>query len=141
MAVARKGDTVRVHYTGSLEDGRVFDSSDGRDPLEFTLGAGQVIGGFDAAVTGMEIGEQRRVTIPANDAYGTRSDENVVKVDRAQLPPNIDPSPGQQLQMSQAGQTFHVTVAEVSDETVVLDANHPLAGEDLTFDLTLVEIV
>lgn len=141
MAEAKQGDTVRVHYTGTLDDGRVFDSSEGRDPIEFTIGSGQVIGGFDSAVKGMQAGEERRVTIAAADAYGPRSDERVVTVDRAQLPDDLDPSVGQQLQMSQNGQTFRVTVADVSDDSVVVDANHPLAGQDLTFELKLVEIV
>lgn len=141
MAAAKAGDTVRVHYTGRLDDGDVFDSSEGRDPLEFQLGSGQVISGFDDAVAGMEPGETRRVTIPADQAYGPHRKENVVSVPRDQFPENITPAVGQQLQMSQGGQVYRVTVAEVGEEAVSLDANHPLAGKDLTFDLELVEIV
>lgn len=140
MEQARSGDTVRVHYTGKLEDGTVFDSSRGREPLEFTLGTGQVIPGFDEAVTGMAPGEEKSITIPADEAYGPRRDEMVVTVDRGQFPDNIQPQPGQQLQMVQDGQTMVVTVRDVSDENVTLDANHPLAGKDLSFDLELVEI-
>ncbi|HSJ29864.1 MAG TPA: peptidylprolyl isomerase [Longimicrobiales bacterium] len=140
MASAKSGDTVRVHYTGKLEDGSVFDSSDGRDPLEFTVGSGQVIPGFDQAVTGMSPGDERQVKIPAAEAYGDRKDDLVIVVERAQLPPDIDPAVGQQLQLSQEGRAFVVTVADVNERSITLDANHPLAGEDLTFDLQLVEI-
>jgi peptidylprolyl isomerase len=140
MEHAKQGDTVKVHYKGTLTDGSVFDSSQGRDPLEFTLGTGQVIPGFDQAVTGMQVGEEKEVTIPAADAYGERRDDLVLVVDRKQFPPHIQPQVGQQLQLSHGGETFVVTVREVSGDRVVLDANHPLAGEDLTFALTLVEI-
>lgn len=141
MAQARAGDTVRVHYTGRLGDGTVFDSSQGRDPLEFTLGTGQVIAGFDAAVSGMSPGDARTVTIPVDEAYGQRRPEMMGTVPRQQFPPEIQPAVGQQLQMSQGGQNFVVTVTEVTDSEVTLDANHPLAGQDLTFQLELVEIV
>lgn len=141
MAEAKTGDTVRVHYTGSLGSGEVFDSSRGREPLEFKLGTGQVIGGFDDAVTGMEPGQEKRVTIPSAEAYGEHRDDLVLQVARHQFPENITPQPGQQLQMNQGGQAFVVTVTEVRDDTVTLDANHPLAGKDLIFDLELVEIV
>lgn len=140
MEQARSGDTVKVHYTGKLEDGTVFDSSRGRDPLEFQLGAGQVIPGFEEAVAGMKPGEEKSVTIPADEAYGPRRDEMVVKVDREQFPDHIEPQPGQQLQMVQNGQAMVVTVQDVSEENVILDANHPLAGKDLNFDLELVKI-
>ena len=140
MQSARPGDTVRVHYTGTLDDGSVFDSSRGREPLEFTLGSGQVIPGFDEAVSGMVPGEERRVTISAGDAYGDRRDDLVIVVSRTQLPPDLDPEVGQQLQLSQAGQTFLVRVTDVTTDSITLDANHPLAGQDLTFDLELVEI-
>ncbi len=141
MAEAKKGDTVRVHYTGTLSDGSVFDSSEGRQPIEFQVGAGEVIPGFESAVEGMQEGEERRITIPAVDAYGARSEERMVTVERSRLPSDMEPTVGQPLEMNQAGQTFRVTIAEVTDETVVLDANHPLAGHDLTFDLRLVQIV
>ena len=141
MEQAKTGDTVRVHYTGRLEDGNVFDSSQGREPLEFTLGSGQVIPGFDEAVTGMAPGDERTVTIPSDQAYGPRRDEMMVRVERDQFPDNMEPEVGQQLQVSQGGQVAVVTVAGISDEGVTLDANHPLAGKDLIFDLQLVEIV
>lgn len=140
MAQAQAGDTVRVHYTGRLTDGTVFDSSQGRDPLEFTLGEGQVIPGFDEAVSGMAPGDERTITIPADQAYGPRRDDLVFPVPREQFPAELEPEVGQQLQMSQGNQVAIVTVREVSPEAVTLDANHPLAGSDLTFDLELVEI-
>lgn len=138
---AKPGDTVRVHYTGKLDDGQVFDSSDGRQPLEFQLGSGQVIAGFEQAVTGMEPGESRSITIPSDQAYGPHREENIVSVPRQQFPDDIEPAVGQQLQMSQGGQVHRVTVTDVGEENISLDANHPLAGKDLTFDLKLVEIV
>lgn len=141
MAEAKRGDTVRVHYTGSLADGEVFDSSKGRDPIQFTLGTGQVIPGFERAISGMEPGEARRVTIPADEAYGPHREENVVTVGRDQFPDDITPEVGQQLQMQQGGHAFLVTVTRVSEQDVELDANHPLAGRDLTFDLELVDII
>ena len=139
MNKAQNGSTVRVHYTGKLDDGTVFDSSRGRDPLEFKLGSGQVIRGFDDAITGMNPGESKTVTIPAADAYGPRRDELLLRVDRSQFPEGVEPQVGQQFQMSQGEQSFVVNVAEVQDEHVTLDANHPLAGRDLTFELELVE--
>lgn len=141
MAQATPGDTVRIHYTGRLDDGSVFDSSEGREPLEFTLGSGQVIPGFDQAVTGMEPGQERTITIPADEAYGELREDLLIAVPRTQFPPDIQPELGQQLQMQQPdGQAFVVTVHALGLETVTLNANHPLAGEDLTFDLKLVEI-
>ena len=141
MAQAENGRTVRVHYTGKLADGSVFDSSNGRDPLEFQVGSGQVIPGFDSAVTGMTPGESRTVRIPPEQAYGERREELLLKVDRSQFPDGANPEPGQQFQMSQqGGQSFVVNVAEVDGDQVVLDANHPLAGEELTFELELVEV-
>ena len=140
MPQAKAGDIVRIHYTGTLQDGTVFDSSQGREPLEFTVGSGQVIPGFDAAVSGMEVGASRKVTIPAADAYGPRRDDMILAIPREQVPPHIAAEVGQQLQVGQGEQQFLVTVAEVNEREVVLDGNHPLAGEDLTFDLQLVEI-
>ena len=137
---AKRGDTVRVHYTGTLKDGTQFDSSRGREPLEFTLGEGRVIAGFDAAVTGMEVGDSRTVTIPSAEAYGDRNDHMLLRVPRAQVPPNVQPRVGQQLQIGRGDQALPVVVREVSDDHVLLDGNHPLAGEDLTFALELVEI-
>jgi peptidylprolyl isomerase len=140
MQAAGTGDLVRVHYTGKLDDGSVFDSSAGRDPLQFRLGGGEVIPGFEQAVTGMSPGEERRVTIPADEAYGARREELVLVVSREELPAELEPKVGQQLQMSQDGQDFVVTISDVTEQDVVLDANHPLAGEDLTFELQLVDI-
>lgn len=141
MAEAKSGDTVRVHYTGTLGDGSEFDSSRGREPLEFTVGSGQVIPGFDQAVTGMRPGDEKEVTIPSAEAYGEHRPEMMATVPREQFPAELEPAVGQQLQVSQDGQTFVVTVVDVGDGEVTLDANHPLAGEDLTFRLELVEIV
>lgn len=141
MAAAKAGDTVRVHYTGTLGDGEVFDSSEGNDPLEFTLGEGEVIAGFDDAVTGMSPGDEKTVTIPAGEAYGDVHEELLMRVPRAQLPPDLQVEEGMQLGMSNGQETMPVTVREVGDDHVLLDANHPLAGQDLTFALTLVEIV
>lgn len=140
MAQAKEGTTVQIHYTGRLSDGTVFDTSDGRDPLEFTLGEGQVIPGFEQAVTGMEPGEQQTVTIPATDAYGQPREDLVFAVPREQFPPDVDPEIGQRLQMQQGDQVAVVVVREVADEAVTLDANHPLAGQDLTFELELVGV-
>lgn len=142
MAQAKNGDTVKVHYTGRLGDGRVFDSSANRDPLQFTIGTGQVIPGFEEGVVGMELGQSKTVNIPADQAYGPRRDEMTVQVPKTQLPEDMSPEVGDQLQMrSQTGQPVLVTVTDVNDEAIELDANHPLAGEDLTFDIELVEIV
>lgn len=142
MPTATSGDTVRIHYTGTLATGEPFDSSMGRDPLEFTLGSGQVIPGFDTGVAGMAPGESKRITIPAADAYGPRMEEMTMEVPRAQLPAEADPQVGDQLVVGTAsGEQFPVVITAVTDDSVTLDANHPLAGQDLTFDLTLVEIV
>lgn len=141
MATAKQGDTVHIHYTGTLEDGTEFDSSRDREPLVFTLGEGQVIAGFDQAVLGMQSGETKRVTIAADEAYGQYEDDLVFEVDRAQLPASFAPVLGEQYQMEQGnGQTMVVTVSEMSNDSVTLDANHPLAGYDLTFDLELVSV-
>ena len=141
MSQAQSGNTVRVHYTGKLADGSVFDTSQGKQPLEFTIGQGQVIPGFEQAVSGMEPGQEQTVTIPADQAYGDRKAELVITVPREQFPADVDPEVGQRLQMSNGQQTAVVVVQEINDGTVTLDANHPLAGKDLTFDLQLVEVV
>jgi peptidylprolyl isomerase len=138
---AKSGDRVRVHYTGKLTDGEVFDSSRAREPIEFTIGAGEVIAGFETAVAGLEPGGTRQVTIPSEQAYGPHKDELKLEVGRSDLPENMDVAVGQQLQLQQGERQFVVRVAEITEEQVVLDANHPLAGQDLTFDLELVEIV
>ena len=138
---AQSGDTVRVHYTGRLDDETVFDSSEGREPLTFTLGAGQVVPGFDRAVTGLEEGESRTVRMEPDEAYGARRDDLVLTVPHDAFPNGVSPSEGQRLQLGlQGGGTIDARVAEVGDEAVVLDANHPLAGQALTFDVTLVEV-
>ena len=142
MAEAITSDTVRVHYTGRLEDGTVFDSSLQREPLEFTLGEGQVIPGFETGVMGMAPGESKTIEIDAENAYGPYRDDMLLAVDRGQFPENIEPAVGQRLQIRQPdGETMLVTVSEVGDSQVTLDANHPLAGKSLIFDVQLVEIV
>lgn len=142
MTQVKAGDTVRIHYTGTLADGTVFDSSEGRDPLEFTQGSGQIIPGLDAAVPGLAPGETKTVEVPAAEAYGPRNPEAMQTVPRAQVPDDIPLDIGTALSMrAPDGRSFQVTVAEVTEEAVVLDANHPLAGKDLTFKVELVEIV
>jgi peptidylprolyl isomerase len=141
MAQAKNGDTVTVHYTGKLEDGSIFDSSINRDPLGFTIGEGQVIPGFEEAVVGMDLDETKTVKIPENKAYGPYHEELVAEVDRSQLPADLKPEVGQQLQGRQPdGQVVIATVIGVSESNVTLDANHPLAGKDLTFEIQLVAI-
>lgn len=143
MSKVKEGDTVKVHYTGKLGDGSVFDTSRERnEPLEFTLGQGQLIPGFEKAVEGMNVGDSTTVDIPSGEAYGERRDDLELEVSRNELPDNIEPEVGMQLQMQQQqnGKAIPVQITEVSDEKVTLDANHPLAGKDLTFDIELVEI-
>lgn len=141
MERAKTGDTVSVHYTGKLTDGTVFDSSAQREPLEFTIGERQVIAGFEQAVEGMAAGESKTVQIPPEEAYGPHQAELVFQVDRENLPTELDPEVGQRLAFQRPdGQTVPLTVTEVSESGVTLDANHPLAGEELTFDLELVGI-
>lgn len=134
--MAKTGDTVRVHYTGKLADGAVFDTSVGSEPYEFTLGQGQTISGFEQAVIGMKVGETKTFTLTADQAYGERSDDLVFEIGRDEMPPDITPEAGMQLQTSQG----IITIVEVTETTIKLDANHPLAGHDLTFDIELVEI-
>ena len=150
MAQAKEGDRVKVHYTGRLDDGSVFDSSEcGADecghehgPMEFTIGAGEVIPGFDAGVLGLSVGEAKTIHIPVEDAYGERIEEMVAEVPRGDLPPEMNPEVGQQLEVTQEdGQIFQVLVTDVSDQSITIDANHPLAGQALNFDLRLVEIL
>ena len=142
MTQAKSGDTVRIHYTGTLDDGTQFDSSSGRDPLEFALGGGQVIPGFDGAVDGMAVGESKTVTIPAEEAYGQRHEQLVQQVSRSALPEDMEPAVGMQLQsQSPEGQVMMLVVTEVEEESITVDANHPLAGQALTFAIELVEIV
>lgn len=142
MAKAKQGDKVKVHYTGTLDDGTVFDSSINRDPLEFTVGGGQVIAGFDAAVIDLEPGEFRNVHIIAADAYGPHHPENMFTVNKEQFPPEITPVEGQKLNIPHPHVGFvPVKVVKVTDTEVTLDANHELAGKDLNFAIQLVEIV
>ena len=142
MTQAKSGDTVRIHYTGTLDDGTEFDSSAGRDPLEFALGGGQVIPGFDNAVDGMAVGESKTVTIPVEEAYGERHDQLVQEVPRNVLPDEIEPAVGMQLQsQSPEGHVMNLVITEVATETITVDGNHPLAGQALTFAIELVEIV
>lgn len=141
MKQAKSGDTVKVHYTGTLNDGSQFDTSVGRDPLELTLGSGQVIPGFENALEGMVEGDTKTVTIPADQAYGPRIDAAVQTIPRSAIPEHIELQVGLQLQaMAEGGQPVMVTVVDLSDENVSLDANHPLAGEDLTFHLEMVAV-
>lgn len=142
MPEAKVNDTVRIHYTGSLDDGTTFDSSKGNDPLEFTLGAGQVIPGFENAVEGMSVGETKSVHIPKEQAYGERREDLILNVDHNQFPEGVTPQVGQQFELrTQSGKAIPAMVARVSDDSITLDANHPLAGQDLNFELELVEIV
>ncbi len=141
MTAIKQGDTVRIHYTGTLLDGKVFDSSEGRDPLEFAVGSGQIIPGLDAALPGMEIGEKKRVEIDCVDAYGPINPGMRQQIPREGIPDDIPLEPGTQLQMqSPEGQALPVTVVEADEATVTLDANHPLAGQDLIFDIEIVSI-
>lgn len=142
MSKAKNGDKVKVHYTGKFKDGEVFDSSLEREPLEFTIGKGQVIPGFEQAVQGMSPGDTKTTDIPPEKAYGPRHEEMITAVERNKFPADMDPQVGQRLQIRQAdGKTIRVTVTNVSESKVTLDANHPLAGKNLTFDIKLVEIV
>ena len=141
MSQAKKGSKVKVHYTGTLNDNTVFDSSRDREPLEFTVGAGQMIEGFDAAVNGMKVGESKQVTIPSEKAYGPKLDEAMINVPKTQLPAGMTPEVGMQLEATQQdGRRQVLVVAEVKEDEVVLDANHPLAGKDLIFDIELMEV-
>ena len=141
MAEANQGDTVKVHYTGKLVDGLVFDSSANREPLEFIIGEGQIIPGFEEAVVGLGAGDSTTVTVPPEKGYGPYRDDLVMSVERAQLPEDMDPQVGQRLQSEQEdGQTVVFTVTETAEESITLDANHPLAGKDLVFEIELVEV-
>jgi peptidylprolyl isomerase len=140
MAQAVKGSKVSVHYTGTLDDGTVFDSSQDREPLEFTVGQGQVIAGFDNAVEGMKVGDTNKVTIPVEEAYGPRNEEMVLTVGKDQLPQDMEPEVGMVLQANVNNQIAHLEVIEVQEEAVVLDGNHPMAGKQLNFEITLVSI-
>lgn len=141
MQQAKDGDKVKVHYTGRLENGETFDSSEGKSPLEFTVGAGQMIKGFDEGVKGMQVGDKKTVEIKSDEAYGERDSNNLIEFPRDQFPANVNPEPGLQLMLSNSeGQQFPVVVSEVKENSVILDGNHPLAGKDLIFDIEMVDI-
>jgi peptidylprolyl isomerase len=141
LRMTKKGDKVKVHYTGKLRDGTLFDSSEGREPLEFTLGEGSMIRGFENAVYELEVGQAKTVTVPSAEAYGPRKDGLVMTFDRTQLPPGMSPKVGDQLQMqTPSGGAAVVTVSATSEKSITVDANHPLAGKDLTFEIRLVEV-
>ena len=141
MSEAKSGDTVKIHYTGKLDDGTEFDSSAGQDPLEFQLGSGQVIPGFDKAVEGMTIGDKQNVRIEAPDAYGDRHDQLIQAVPRTALPEDLNPEVGMPLQSrTPDGQVMNFVITEVTDESITVDGNHPLAGFALNFDIELVSI-
>ena len=141
MSEAKTGDTVRVNYVGTLNDGQMFDSSEGRDPLEFVVGSGQIIKGLDSAIPGMTVGDKKTVNVPCDEAYGQTNPDARQAVPREQIPADIPVEVGTQLQMqTPQGQVVPVTVADVSETEVTLDANHPLAGQDLNFAIELVGI-
>ena len=141
MSQAKSGDSVKVHYTGSFDDGTVFDSSSGREPLSFELGSGNVIPGFDAAIQGMAVGDSKTVTIPHGEAYGPRHEHLTQEVPRTAMPDEVDLEPGLMLQAhGPKGETLNFTVVDFDDDKVRIDGNHPLAGKDLTFTLELVSI-
>ncbi len=142
MSEAKSGDTVRLHYTGTLTDGSKFDSSEGRDPLEFTLGGGQIIPGLEREIFGMKVGDKKTVTAVADEAYGQPNPAALQDVPRDTIPPEIELAVGGQLQVStQDGQQMTVTITAITEEVVTMDANHPLAGQNLIFDVELVEIL
>ena len=142
MTQVKSGDAVKVHYTGRLKDGSTFDSSEGREPLQFTVGEGMVIKGFDNALIDMQVGESKTVEIPVLDAYGPSNPEMIMEFPKTQFPPDMTPELGMSLHLSDnMGNNIPATIIEVKDESVILDANMPLAGKDLIFDITLVEVV
>jgi len=142
MQQVKNGDKIKVHYHGRLNDGQTFDSSAGREPLEFEVGSGMVIRGFDEGVKGMSVGDKKTITIPFDQAYGPRNPEMVIEMPKERFPKDMELEVGMPLGMSDGqGQQFEVTVTEIKDESVMLDANHPLAGQDLIFDLELMEII
>ena len=142
MASAQNGDTVKVHYTGKLEDGTVFDSSENREPLEFTIGSHQVINGFEEAVEGMETGEKKEIKVEADNAYGQHQQELIVSVGKEQFPPDVTPEVGKSVNVQDnQGSQYTMRITDTDEKSVTLDANHPLAGKTLNFDIELVEIV
>ena len=142
MAAAKLGDTVRVHYTGTLSDGAVFDTSAEMDPLEFILGEGDVIPGFENAIVGMNVGESKKISIPPEEAYGEPDDDLIMVVDRSDIPEDIVPEIGMVLRATaEDGAEAHIMITEIDADSVTLDGNHPLAGQELIFTIELVEIV
>lgn len=142
MEQVKDGDVVRVHYTGKLTNGEQFDSSQGREPLEFTVGAGQMIKGFDDAMPGMTVGEKKTINIAADDAYGQKDENAIIEFPKENIPNDMKLDVGMQLQLrNESGQPFPVTISEIKDDIIVLDANHMLAGKELVFDIELMEIV
>ena len=140
MAI-KNGDKVKVDYTGKLDDGTVFDTTEGRQPLEFEVGSGKVIPGFENGIIGMELGEKKTIKIEAKDAYGDHKENLVAEIDKKHLPKDMEPKVGLQLEIKQEnGQNIFAVIKKVSDDTITIDANHPLAGKDLTFEVELVEI-
>jgi len=141
MSKAKKGDNVKVHYKGTLTSGEQFDSSEGREPLTFTVGAGQMIKGFDEAIPGMSVGEKKTINISPENAYGEKNNEAIIEFPKENIPEGMKLEPGMKLQLqNQQGQPIPVTVTEIKDDVVVLDANHELAGKELVFDIELVDI-
>lgn len=141
MSQAKEGDKVKVHFKGSFKDGKVFDSSDGKDPLEFTIGQKMVVRGFENAIVGMAAGEKKKISIQPKEAYGEYREDLVKTVDRSEIPDDIKPELGMMLQVSpEPGRPTAVTVKELNEKTLTLDGNHPLAGKELTFELNLVSI-
>ncbi|GFM37219.1 FKBP-type peptidyl-prolyl cis-trans isomerase [Desulfovibrio psychrotolerans] len=140
MTQAKDGDSVKVHYTGTLSDGTVFDSSRDGEPLEFTLGSGMLIPGFEAAVIGMSVGDATKVSIAPENAYGSVNEELVLDIPRSQVPPHISPEVGMMLQLQTDDGMMEVVITSVTDDAIVLDANHPLAGQELTFEIEVMEI-
>ena len=142
MEQVKDGDVVRVHYTGKLTNGKQFDSSTGREPLEFTVGAGQMIKGFDDAMPGMTVSEKKTINILPEDAYGQKDEQAIIEFPKKNIPKDMKLEVGMQLQLrNENGQPFPVTVAEIKDDVIVLDTNHSLAGKELVFDIELIEII
>ena len=141
MSQAKDGDTVKVHYTGKLEDGTVFDSSRDREPFEFKVGTGNVIPGFEKGVVGMKVGEEKTITIPPEEGYGSHREELTAVVNKSEFPPDITPEVGRQLQINQPnGSVANVVITKIEDEMVTIDASHPLCGKTLFFDIEMMAI-
>jgi len=141
MGQAKEGDTVKIHYTGKLENGEVFDSSRDREPMQFKMGGGEVISGFEKGIAGMQVGESKDITIPPEEAYGAKNEQLIFEIERNKLPDQITPEVGMPLQMTQKnGQPVNVVITALTDDTITINANHPLADETLHFNVELVEI-